>query len=452
MKMTETIQQNAAVLTAELEWLARVIEVRLQLYFKQESDVDSVMQAPVPSVSHVGGTYAHFITENNLNPEERLVLILGLVPHVKPEILDVFFTKNKGYDKRFSEFGGTVSDAHTGMIPTAETALFILAGDNIALRLNYQSIFNSDHLFMNRHVVKLSTRKKEDPLLSRQLQITNEYIEYLTTGKSFQPDFNEDFPAKQIATELDWNDVVLTKKTLESIGEIKDWVEHGHVLMNGLGLGKTLKPGYKALFYGPPGTGKTMTATLLGKSTGKPVYKIDLGMVLSKYIGETEKNLSKIFDIAEKQHWILFFDEADALFGKRTEVKSANDRFGNQEIAYLLQRVEDFPGVIILASNLNENIDMAFTRRFQSMIQFQMPGIAERYQLWTQSFSKKLPLDQSIDMMEIAEKYEISGGLMMNVIRRCSLKAVKHKRSSIPLEDLEESIRMELQKEGIILN
>ena len=205
------------------------------------------------------------------------------------------------------------------------------------------------------------------------------------------------------------------------------------------------------MFYGPPGTGKTLTASLLGKITDRDVYKIDLSLMVSKYIGETEKNMAKVFDQAEHQDWILFFDEADALFGARTETKSSNDRFANQEVAYLLQRIEDFPGVVILASNLKDNIDSAFSRRFQSSIHFPMPGKAERKQLWEQSFSEAIPLDRSIELSAIAEKYPLSGGLMMNVIRYCTLMAVKNKEKSISPMYLEAGIRREMEKEGVLL-
>ncbi|MEM9687703.1 MAG: ATP-binding protein, partial [Bacteroidota bacterium] len=148
----------------------------------------------------------------------------------------------------------------------------------------------------------------------------------------------------------------------------------------------------------------------------------------------------------------LFFDEADSLFGKRTQVNSANDRFGNQEIGYLLQRIEDFPGVAILASNLKDNIDEAFTRRFQSMVEFRMPGVNERYKLWQQSFSEKLPLAPNIDLWAIAEQYELSGGLMMNVVRKATLRAITRQQATISKKELEDAIRQELHKEGILLN
>lgn len=152
-----------------------------------------------------------------------------------------------------------------------------------------------------------------------------------------------------------------------------NWLKHLPALKPRRSLNKKIKSGYRCLFYGPSGTGKTMTAAWIGKESNLPVYRIDLSMVISKYIGETEKNLKRLFDDAEKKVGILFFDEADALFGKRTNVRDAHDKFANQEVAYLLQRLEDYPGLVILASNLKSNIDEAFTRRFNSVLKFPIP-------------------------------------------------------------------------------
>ena len=140
-------------------------------------------------------------------------------------------------------------------------------------------------------------------------------------------------------------------------------------------------------------------------------------MIVSKYIGETEKNLARIFDLAEHKNWILFFDEADALFGKRTRVDDAHDRFANQEISFLLQRIEDFDGVVILASNFKANIDDAFLRRFHSVVQFPMPRAPERLRMWREAFPAKARLDERLDLARIAERHELTGGTIVNVAR-----------------------------------
>jgi SpoVK/Ycf46/Vps4 family AAA+-type ATPase len=165
-----------------------------------------------------------------------------------------------------------------------------------------------------------------------------------------------------VNTDLSWNDLKLHTETLQQVNEIKKQL-------------KTLSSaGQLALFHGPAGTGKTLTAALLGKEFNKPVYKIDLSKVLSKYIGETEKNLNAVFADAEREGAILFFDEADALFGKRTEVKDAHDRYANIEVSYLLQKIENYNGLIILAANKKSNIDDAFTRRLRFIIDFLRKG------------------------------------------------------------------------------
>ena len=450
---TSTIlTQNSHVLAAELAWLAEVVDVRIALYFHQETPVHDITDLHVPDLAESAGSYAAFVRKHNLKEAERLALILALVPHLKPAVLDILSTKNKDYDRRFSEFGGLFLEGHSGLIPTAETLLFILAGDDVTQRMEYHYLFRSDHVFARMRVIPQNTRKKATPYLSSTWMVTHEYVNYFINGELFHAEYSEDFPAQRITTQMEWEDIILAKRTADSLQEIRNWSEYSNVVMHDLGLSKRLKPGFKSLFFGPPGTGKSMAAALLGKSIGKPVYKVDLSMTVSKYVGETEKNLSKVFDQAQIYDWILFFDEADSLFGNRTQVSSANDRYGNQEIGYLLQRIEDFPGLVILASNLKDNIDDAFTRRFQSMIEFRMPGVKERYQLWQQSFSTQLPLDQDIDLWAMAERYELSGGMMMNVVRKCTLHAVTNKHSSISQKELEGAIRQELQKEGILLS
>jgi SpoVK/Ycf46/Vps4 family AAA+-type ATPase len=171
-------------------------------------------------------------------------------------------------------------------------------------------------------------------------------------------------------TEQSWKELALDKETLKQVEEIKGWLKQSSTVKPGSSLGKKLKPGYRTLFYGPAGTGKTSTAALIGKELNKEVYKIDLSQLVSKYIGETEKNLELVFASAKDKDWILFFDEADALFGKRTDIKDAHDRYANQEVSYLLQRMEEYNGLAILATNLKGNIDEAFTRRFNSVIRF----------------------------------------------------------------------------------
>jgi len=170
-----------------------------------------------------------------------------------------------------------------------------------------------------------------------------------------------------------------------------------------------------ALFYGPPGTGKTMAAHVLSHELKMPLYQIDLSQVVDKYIGETEKRLEEIFAYAQKSNVILFFDEADAIFGKRTEVRETKDRYANTEVSYLLQRMEQYDGVVLLATNFRNNIDEAFMRRMKYVLEFEMPDVQMRKNIWQSGFSKEVPL-ADIDFDYLAEKVELSGGYIKNII------------------------------------
>jgi hypothetical protein len=438
---------NAVTLTAQLQWLKQVIDTRMNLYWQRESAYVSIYEIPPPDLANSESMYAQVLQYYKLNTAERIILLLAIAPHVMPHLLDIFFIKNADYDRGFTEFGGKGYN-HGAFMPTGETAAFILAANELSIRFQLLEIFSEDHFFSKFNILKLVRATAEEPYLNGALIISDEYLSYFTRGESHKPDFSINFPAKRITTQLSWNNLVLADETLDEIGEIRDWLQYGDTLMNDWGMRKKLKPGYRSLFLGPPGPGKTLTASLLGKSAGLDVYRIDLSMVVSKYIGETEKNLAGVFDMAENKNWILFFDEADALFGKRTQTNSSNDRHANQEVSYLLQRIEDFPGVVILATNFKANIDDAFSRRFQSMIHFRMPGPVQRLRLWQQVFPETTIPEAQIDWPSIADKYEMTGGAIINVVRYASLAALKRNSNTILLKDVLQGIRREFEKEG----
>jgi len=370
------------------------------------------------------------------------------MPHIRPQLLDVLWAKNEVTQRGFTEFGGVHGVTHGGFIPTGETAAFLLAGDDLDARFRMTQLFNGDQFLSRNHVVQLSPVSTGESQLSGVLTISREYLNRFTTGVESKPNFNMEFPARLIETELEWKDLVLPSATLDHLNEINQWVVHGEKLLKDWGMNQKLRPGFTSLFYGSPGTGKTLSACLLGKHCGCDVYRVDLSLIVSKYIGETEKNLGRVFDLAEHKKWILFFDEADALFGKRTKVDDSHDRYANQEISFLLQRIEDFNGVVILASNFKTNIDDAFIRRFHSVVHFPMPKPPERFRIWKEAFSSKTTLDWEVDLSRIAEKYELSGGTIMNVVRYSSLMALSRSSTTIVLADIEEGIRREFLKEG----
>ena len=446
--MVNALKENARDLERELEWFAEVLDARLKLYFGKGSAAASVFDIAPPALNGSNSPYAGFVRHFELSFSERLVVLLALIPLIRPQLLDVLWSKNEATERSFTEFGGVHGVTHGGFIPTGETAAFILAGDDLATRFELTRIFEGDHFFARHNILHLSSVNASESMLSGAVTISREYRHLFTNGIESKPNFNSDFPARLIETQLSWEHLILPQSTLDQLDEIKHWILYGQRLLTDWEMNQKLQPGFASLFYGPPGTGKTLSACLLGEHCGCDVYKIDLSMIASKYVGETEKNLAKIFDMAEDKNWILFFDEADALFGKRTQVDDAHDRFANQEVSFLLQRIEEFHGVVILTSNLKANIDDAFIRRFHSVIYFPMPKPAERLRIWKNAFSPKIVLERKIDLGAVAEKYDLSGGTIMNVVRYSSLKALSRNENTILLEDIESGMRREFLKEG----
>lgn len=259
-----------------------------------------------------------------------------------------------------------------------------------------------------------------------------------------------DFSSGIITTELTGHDLVLTPETNLQIKCLDNWLRYRETLLKEWDMKRWIKPGYRALFHGPRGTGKTLTAIILGRQSGKDVYRVDLNQILSKYIGETEKNLSKLFEQAEKNDWILFFDEADALFGKRSEVRDAHDRYANQEVSYLLQRAEKHNGLIIFATDRKSAIDEAFIRRFQSVIYFPPPDSNSRFLLWQKVLPhhKGLQLPSKDDLESVSKKYELTGAGIVNVVQNCCLDALGGNKGEISASRLREFIELEMVKEG----
>ncbi|MGB3182885.1 MAG: ATP-binding protein [Cyclobacteriaceae bacterium] len=446
--VTEKISHNALDIKQELDWFQSILKTRSLLNAGKESPFADIFDIPMPDYSKSSSPFACFLRECNFGFEERFLLILSLVPHIKPELLDIFLQKNTHTNQVFTEFGGKRGKYHNGFLPTGETAMFILAGNDLVRRFALYRCFDGDHPFVKNSILTLEDIDSGEPFSNGGLSVSREVLDLLTTGEVQKPTYSASFPARRLSTRMEWEDLVLGRTTLNQLGEIENWIRHHHTLLYDWGMIRKLKPGYCALFYGPPGTGKSLTASLLGKRTGRDVYRIDLSKTISKYIGETEKNLAGIFDRAEHKDWILFFDEADALFGKRTNISDAHDRYANQEVSYLLQRIEEYNGLVILASNLKSNLDEAFTRRFQAMIQFPMPQTAERLQLWEKGFSNKTVLESHEELQEIARSYELSGGSIINVIQHSSLMALRRGEHVIQTRDIMDGIKREYRKIG----
>lgn len=464
----------------ELQYLSELIEFRLSHYFPSEK---GVTEPSFPTINHWRLPLANFILHNKLTVGEASLLLVALTPHIQPDLFDTTIDSIIPQGGNFPKLGGVRGKNTRSFLPTGETALFLLGGSDMETRLSVQQFFGADHLFFVKKILWLEEMPPGEPLMSGRIILSQDYADMFMYGKPSPPHFGMSFPAKKVKEDRDWSYLVINDELHKQIQEIISWLKHNDELMTIWQMGDRLKKGYRALFYGPPGTGKTLAAGLLGNELGKDVYKIDLSMVVSKYIGETEKNLELLFARAEDKGWILFFDEADALFGKRTGVRDAHDKYANQEVSYLLQRIEDYNGLIILATNMRSNIDDAFMRRFNTILKFPFPDANERALIWAKSFPERCVFSKdaensgtdhdvkNLDIPEAVKKYELAGGSIINAVHYASLKAVERQRINlndqsniaangndektvedrkliISLGDVIQGIKKELTKEG----
>jgi AAA+ superfamily predicted ATPase len=257
--------------------------------------------------------------------------------------------------------------------------------------------------------------------------------------------------ARRVTVTQTWDDMVLPQEQIDVIDELMARVRRRSKVYEEWGFGAKVGKGLgvSALFSGPPGTGKTMVAGLIARDLGLELYQVDMAKIVSKFIGETEKNLAALFDAAEAGHAILLFDEADALFGKRTEVKSSNDRFANMETNYLLQRMETFTGVCLLTSNHERNMDPAFQRRLSLHLRFELPDEDERAKLWKATLPDAAPVAKDVDYAALARRYEMSGGYIKNAALRAAFLAADED-SDITGAHLEHAARVEYEGMGKI--
>jgi hypothetical protein len=373
-------------------------------------------------------------------------------------------------------------------------ALEILAeGENVVIfssRVTYKlnpSFSRSDHPLMNLEFDNLTSAERKDlwlsllegflddvpdqelTVLSGQFSLTSGQIlaasstaisSALQHGRALQTDdlfraaqFHSGHHLNELAQKINprygWEDLILSDTPLAMLQELVQMVKDRPLVLEGWKLGRKLAAsnGISALFSGPPGTGKTLSAQIIASELGIDLYRIDLSTVVSKYVGETEKNLEKIFSEASESNAILFFDEADTIFGKRSEVKDAQDRYANLEVGYLLQRMESYNGLAILATNLKANLDDAFTRRLHFIINFPFPNEADRLRIWQVLVPPELPLAEDVDFALMAKRFKLAGGNIRNILLSAAYYAAENGHK-VNMHHLMHGARRELQKMG----
>lgn len=385
-----------AELRSALKMLDAVIQVRLEerrggIEHRQlsvEADDEGIPAlerydgvGPLPAAIGLAG----------LSAPEALILVAAIAPLV---------------DERFAAAYGLLTDRAgvTGL--TGEVAR-TLAARTFAGRLDVGAMLSAQGALRASGLVTL------DPAddLTGTLRPEPGLAAWVLGLPPVVPHASADFPARPLATVHTMADVVLPPRTQARLNDLQSRIQHRDRVVQEWGFGRhhDNASGLVALFHGPPGTGKTMTAAVVAGAAGLPAYVIDLSALVSKYIGETEKALAKVFDRAAREGCVLVFDEADAIFGTRTEVTDSHDRYANQEVSYLLTRIEAHPGIVMLTTNLLGNIDEAFQRRIHVMIEFAPPGPSERLVLWQRTLPPALPLAADVDLPALAEQFAITG-------------------------------------------
>ena len=459
----------------ELDWLSGVLDMR-DTFFRAEDNifsfdalVSNVTLKPIKPTDFFPSRYATILeqmfaqTQDNmivhnfevtdetlrfLQYAERVVLLLALCPYLQPDLLDCFRVQDD-MGREIVEFGGIHQSNHyRGFLPTGETALHILAGGDLHKRALVQSIIDPQHFLFKHGILQLARIHGNEPPLSSQLILSAEYIDLLVRGKDYVPQYSEAFPATLLTTDKTWDDLFLNDREQEMIDQARTWVKNYDKVRKVVG-GSGMK-GYRILLYGPSGTGKTLTMALLGKATGKPLYRINISNIVDKYVGETSKKLEALFMMAENKDWVLFFDEADALFGKRTSTSSAQDRYANQEVSYLLYKFEEYEGMIFLSTNKGVDLDEAFTRRFDTQVRYSEPDEYTRRRLWEHLFVTKgfFELDSKIKVNELAERVQVTGAWIEKFRNYCVLQTVAQGKTYVTADEFRQYITSQINTHG----
>lgn len=337
------------------------------------------------------GPLAEVIAMADLTDAEAVVLLAALAPYV---------------DERFGVRYGALTDRPGVTALTGEVAR-TLAARSFKGRLDATAMLSAQGRLRAHGLLTLDPPGE----LSGVLHPDRALVAWVLGLPPEAAVASAEFPARPLTTVHTLDDVVLPAAARSRIDDLEARITHREMVVEqwGFGAHHDNATGLIALFHGAPGTGKTMTAAAMAASAGLPAYMIDLSALVSKYIGETEKSLAKVFDRATRERCILVFDEADAVFGARTDVGDAHDRYANQEVSYLLSRIEQYAGIVILTTNLLANIDTAFQRRIHVMVEFPEPGPGERERLWAAVTPSELPVDEDIDLAVLAHRYPLTG-------------------------------------------
>lgn len=393
-------------------------------------------------------TWENFVNAHELKEEEKVVLLLALAANFSPESLKSIanLVGKEGFN---SIIGGFVLNSTRTFYPTLRTALFLLAGQNLALRSQFAPKLHTRLNIFTSQIVQTNELSPSSTFLDAQLILNDQFLGTILQGEAPSLDGDTSFPVRKSKASHLLNDVILKEKALKELEKLRKFARNMQKIWELDHKGK-IRTNYISIFSGDPGTGKSFAAEAIGNEFELPVYKVNFAQMVSKYIGETEKNLDKVFDRFTRQPCILFFDEAESIFSKRSEVKDSHDQHANNLQSFLLQKVEEFEGIVVLATNvhnLSQYFDKAFQRRIRSIIQFDFPDYDERLPIWESALFSPFQLEEGL-ADRLAKNYQLSGGSIYNVVSDAVVDCIDAGITLISYELIEAALINEFKKTG----
>ena len=443
--ISNDISTNTNFLNSVILWLKTIIDHRC-VEINHDKPSPSVLEIhPLPK-AELDSPYAQVTEDFELNETGFILLALAIVPQYAPEIFGQILESRdqKGYLK--PHFGGHYDTKTNQFTPTYFTALFLLSGNNLTLRGKYAAQLHQAHPLLQQQILYQGQGQDVDKQFMHSIiELDSSYYDYFTKGIQPRLDHGQHFAATLKETHLTKDDVILEEIVSEQIQSIDNYAT---VMESNFFKSDThkFKKGFIALFHGSPGTGKTLLAGILANTYGLDMYHVDLSNVVSRYVGEAEKKLEIIFNRLQGKNCMLFFDEADALFGKRSEVKEAHDRYANQEVSYLLQRIETFDGLVILASNFKNNMDDAFLRRMDVTVNVIRPKEKSREALWKHYLPSNLEFESDALIAHLVKDFAYTGANIRNVMKNVTIAMTSQNKTIITFDCMATYLKIENEK------
>ncbi len=389
---------------------------------------------PLPEIT-TDSRLGDFIATHSLDEYARFVLLFMFESYRDQQLINRMLLEDNPTHLHQSNFS---------VVPTAYTLGWLMRTDMLVVA----ELFRIEHPFYKRSILQLTSPPQNLKEYHGVVEFVPGIFDMFATNVFQSPRFGENFPARLITTNLDLNDIIAPDYLKYKMNIIINQPMYERRMREDFEMNNQMPRGFRVLMIGPPGTGKTMAAGAMGLTMNREVYQVMLSQVLNKYIGESEKNLDRLFNMAEGKGWILFFDEADSLFGNRGEGDDAGSKNRNELISYLLQRIENFDGIVFAATNLEDNMDVAFKRRFQEHLRFALPTEAESLLLWKKYLPCGLPLASDTILPRLATLL-LPPSSVANVCNRLTLYGLYDGNEELTWNDIEYEVKREQRMLGI---